>query len=350
MACGAWLGLVRLGWNLPLPWPDQLVAHGPLMIGGFLGTLIALERAVALGVWWGYAAPAATAAGALLLIGGSSHVSGPALIATGSFIVTGMFAVGLRRQPSLAMWTMALGAVVWVVGNLLWLSGAGIFRVVFWWVSFLVFTIAGERLELGRALGHSSGVRWLFAFAICAVLTGDAIVSTWPATGVRAIGIGLAALAAWLAGFDIARRSISMRGLSRFMGVCLLGGYAWLGLGGVLAVMTGAASPGPLYDAVLHAIFLGFVMSMVFAHAPVIVPAVLGLAVGYRPAFYVHVAVLHVSLVLRVVGDLVDVLGRWRVYGGLLNALALLLFVVNTVRSVEVGRVFGPAAPSRAGL
>ena len=27
MACGTWLGLVRLGWNLPLPWPDQLIAH-----------------------------------------------------------------------------------------------------------------------------------------------------------------------------------------------------------------------------------------------------------------------------------------------------------------------------------
>jgi uncharacterized protein DUF1722 len=58
MACGAWLGLVRLGWNLPLPFPDQLIAHGPLMVCGFLGTLISLERAIALGSRWGYAAPA----------------------------------------------------------------------------------------------------------------------------------------------------------------------------------------------------------------------------------------------------------------------------------------------------
>jgi len=336
MACGAWLGLVRLGWNLPLPWPDQLVAHGPLMVCGFLGTLIAVERAVALGVLWGYAAPAATAAGALVLILGSSHVSGPALITSGSLIVTAMFAAGLRRQPSLAMWTMALGAVVWTAGNLLWLSGASIFRVVFWWVSFLVFTIAGERLELGRALGHSSSTRWLFGLTIGVVLIGDGAMSASPGVGLRTIGIGLTALAAWLARFDIARRSLSMSGLSRFMGVCLLGGYAWLGLGGVLALVTGAASPGPLYDAVLHSVFLGFVMSMVFAHAPVIVPAVLGVSVGYRPAFYIHVAVLHLSLVFRVVGDLVDVLGRWRVYGGLLNAVALLLFVLNTVRAVRL--------------
>jgi hypothetical protein len=35
LAWGVWLGLLRLGWILPLPWPDQLVLHGPLMIGGY---------------------------------------------------------------------------------------------------------------------------------------------------------------------------------------------------------------------------------------------------------------------------------------------------------------------------
>ena len=67
MGCGMWLGLVRLGWNLPLPWQDQLIAHGPLMVCGFLGTLISLERAVAFGSRWGYAAPVLIATGALML-------------------------------------------------------------------------------------------------------------------------------------------------------------------------------------------------------------------------------------------------------------------------------------------
>lgn len=53
MALGTWLGLVRLGWNLRLPSPDSLILHGPLMVCGFLGTLIGLERAVALGRFWG---------------------------------------------------------------------------------------------------------------------------------------------------------------------------------------------------------------------------------------------------------------------------------------------------------
>ena len=42
----------------------------------------------------------------------------------------------------------------------------------------------------------------------------------------------------------------------------------------------------------LHALGLGFVFSMVFGHAPIVVPAVLRVDVGYRRAFYVPLATL----------------------------------------------------------
>jgi hypothetical protein len=48
-------GLVRLGWALAAPAP-LAAFHGPLMVAGFLGTVIGLERAVALGRLWAYAA------------------------------------------------------------------------------------------------------------------------------------------------------------------------------------------------------------------------------------------------------------------------------------------------------
>jgi hypothetical protein len=82
-------------------------------------------------------------------------------------------------------------------------------------------------------------------------------------------------------------------------------------------------------------------MSMVFAHAPIIFPAVLGVPLRYRPSFYLHVGVLHVSLIVRVVGDLLDALGRWRGWGGLLNDVARLLFMVNTGRSMVLGGMRG---------
>lgn len=67
LAGGVGLGLVRLGWNVPVLASRSLSEHGPLMVCGFLGTLICLERAVALGTWWAFAAPLATATGALAL-------------------------------------------------------------------------------------------------------------------------------------------------------------------------------------------------------------------------------------------------------------------------------------------
>jgi hypothetical protein len=163
-----------------------------------------------------------------------------------------------------------------------------------------------------------------------AALAGERLeLSLWPEAGIRLLGAGLMALACWLASYDIARRTVRQRGLTRFMAVCLLAGYVWLCAGGAMAAATGVAAPGLRYDAMLHAVFLGFVMSMVFAHAPVIFPAVLGIPLQYRQFFYGHVAVLHASVLLRVLGDLVPGLAGLRPWGGLFNAVALLLFVFN---------------------
>ncbi|MCI1796975.1 MAG: hypothetical protein LKI60_01830, partial [Bifidobacterium tibiigranuli] len=60
--------LLRVGLAAPVTGVGLADAHGPLMIYGFLGTVIALERAVALRSvvrhsWWGYIAPVAGALG-----------------------------------------------------------------------------------------------------------------------------------------------------------------------------------------------------------------------------------------------------------------------------------------------
>ena len=88
----------------------------------------------------------------------------------------------------------------------------------------------------------------------------------------------------------------------------------------------------------LHAVFVGFVFAMIFAHAPIILPAILGQTTSpYQPALYVPLILLHASLLLRVVGDL---MGWWtgRQWGGLLNALAVLLFLIALVRGLLRGR------------
>jgi len=126
-----------------------------------------------------------------------------------------------------------------------------------------------------------------------------------------------------------------------------LSGYFWLLVSGLIGLALGPG--GRQYDAVLHGVFLGFVMSMVFGHAPIIFPAVLGIPIPFRPAFYVHVIVLHASVALRLVGD---VFSFWtlREWGGLFNALALLIFLGNTARAVRQGWQSTGSKPTRTAL
>jgi hypothetical protein len=157
------------------------------------------------------------------------------------------------------------------------------------------------------------------------------------AGGVRLTGASLVGLAAWLGMFDIARRTIRQSGLTRFIAASLLWGYGWLAVGGGLMLPLGATAAGPWYDAVLHAVLVGFVFSMIVGHAPIIFPAVLGVRIAYRPAFYAHLALLHASLLLRVAGDLAVWPGG-RAWGALLNGAAVVLFLGNTVGGVLAAR------------
>lgn len=73
---GVWAGLLRFGWDLPQGRANLVELHGPLLVFGFLGTVISLERAVALRRPWGYLAPLGTVAGTALLFAGVRQGSG----------------------------------------------------------------------------------------------------------------------------------------------------------------------------------------------------------------------------------------------------------------------------------
>jgi hypothetical protein len=327
-----WAGLVRMGWRLPVQ-PLLPTEHGPLMVAGFLGTLISLERAVALEQPWTYASPLFSGLGGLLLLVGFLPQVGIVCITLGSLGMVAIFAVILRRQPALFTGIMCLGAVLWLAGNLLWLRGWSIPRVVPWWMGFLVLTIVGERLELSRLSRPSRARQAMFLLATAVFVAGMLISTVSWTGGLRVMGLGMLGLALWLLRFDLARRTIRQRGLTRFIAACLLSGYAWLGIGGLLALVLAGPVAGPIYDAVLHTVFLGFVFALIFGHAPVIFPAVLRLPITYRPVFYAHLGVLQLSLALRVVGDLAG----WttgRQWGGLLNVVAVLLFLGSTAYSL----------------
>lgn len=308
LAFGVAGGLARLS---PLAvTPNAIALHGPLMVSAFFGTVIALERAAALERLWAYAAPLAAGIGGLALLAGFVAAGFASLVlAAGLFLLCN--AVVLQRQPSLETATLLAGAVAWLVGNAALFHGV---PAVPWWIAFFALTIAAERLELSRYLKRAAWTRQ--AFALLALMLVASPLAP------RLLGVVLVLLAAWLFTFDLARITVRQSGLPRYVAWCLLAGYAWLGLSGVLISLAMA------YDAALHAFFVGFVFSMVFGHAPVILPAVLRVRFAYRPVLYLPLALLHASLALRVFAS--PALGAWG------NAAAIALFIATALALVTL--------------
>jgi hypothetical protein len=331
-----WAGLVRMDWNLAVPNLGFPESHGPLMIVGFLGTVIGLERAVALKKPWAYGAPIFAALSAIAQLSGLPARWGQMFAVISSVILLAIFCFLWWHQHESYLVIIGVGAVLWLVGNSLWLAEYPYFSAAGWWTGFLVLTITGERLELSRLRRLSRGSRLLLFFAIAVFVLGLSRMSV-SEPGSRLAGAGLIAVALWLLRWDIAWRTIGIAGLSRFMAASLLSGYFWLLAAGVLwMIYAGDFIAGPHYDAMLHSIFLGFVFIMIFAHAPIILPSVTDVLLPFQNSFYAHLILLHLSLLLRVGGDLAD-LPPARMWGGLLNGLAIVFFLANNIRAVAIG-------------
>lgn len=315
-------GLMRLG--VPLTVPVAAASHAALMVGGFLGTVISLERAVAMGVPLAYGAPLASGLAGVLTLAGLPLAATPLALLAPALLFAVSVAI-VRRQRALHTVLLAAAAVAWGIGNTLLVGGFAHLAPA-WWFTFLVLTIAAERLEMTRLMKRRALARPLFLGIVAVLVGGAALPAFAPSAGAAAFGLALVALAGWLAVFDIARRTVRASSYPRYAAIALLAGYGWLAVGG----MAWAAAPfvqAPLRDAALHSLGLGFVFSMIFAHAPIIVPVVARVRLTFTPAFYVPLALLHASLLVRLVAGFGD--PRWRLAGGLLNAAAVAVFAVT---------------------
>jgi hypothetical protein len=374
LVAGLYGGLLLLGFGLPQPQvgyvrPALAEVHGPVMVLGFVGTLVALERATALEARWALSAPACAAVGALALVIAGPTWPGQVLLAAAGVLLLGVYVALWRRQPGPALLAQAAGAFAWYAAALLSLAGLPVADLVPWLTTFVVATIAGERLDLAplAALGprltpasagadvatdrtvgpvRSATHRWFLA-ALAALLGGATAATLWPTVGAHLFGAGVLAVAGWLVTFDVARRTVRARGLPRYVAVGLLAGFAWLAVAGVLWTGQGRMVAGPAYDATLHAVFLGFTMSMIFAHAPVVLPAVLRRSLPYRPVLYAPLGLLHAALLLRVlVGDGLQVAVVWRWAGAATVAAVVCFAACAVVLAARVGR--GDPTPAGA--
>jgi hypothetical protein len=126
-----WAGWLRIGWQWPAWQPGLIAEHGPLMISGFFGTLISLERAVALRRRWPYTGPVLSGLGGLALLAGVRG-SLPSCWSAGAW--PGRIFAAILRQH-LARYTLVMAAAQAWLGNLL-AGRAPVYELVLWWAGF----------------------------------------------------------------------------------------------------------------------------------------------------------------------------------------------------------------------
>lgn len=324
-------GLVRLG-TLPAqdfgPTGAQAIGgHGAVMMAGFFGALIALERVVALrrGLW----VPVLAALGGWLGWG-AGYWSGAGLLWVASAAgLVGLYVwAGARRAMSLPLAVEASGALALVAANAAFTMGQ-IDAARIGWSAFLVLTIAGERRELTRLVKLPGWATQAFMVVWAGAGTAVLLALWRPGVAVMLWWITMALLATWLLRWDVATRQWRAKGWAGHTAICLVFGYVWLAVGSVLGLMGQTVA--------WHALWLGFVMAMVFGHAPILLPALS----GWRPEptrwALLPLAVLGASLALRVVTTVTGWTPGLSIAGAG-HALAFVTFGAVMVRAVRRGR------------
>ncbi len=323
---GGWLGLAA-------------AAHAFLMICCFLGTVIGIERAVAVKHPLCFLGPLASAVAGVAALGGEAAIAAWLVVgAAVAFVAVNLFVV--RRQRAAHTLLLLVAALAWAAGSLLHALGRQLESVVPLWFCFLVLTIAAERLEMTRLMRRRQGAAQALYLIIGLLLSGALLSGSFAAAGGVLFGAALVALALWLLTFDIARRTIRAEGLSRYMALCLLPGYGWLLVAGL--AWAASALGLPFRDAALHGLALGFVFSMMLGHAPVILPAIARLKVLFGRVFYGPLLLLHASLAVRLLAGHRDF--QLLAAAALGNALAIAVFALTLAGSALAWRLKFSAA------
>jgi hypothetical protein len=328
-----WSGWLRIGWVLPVS--QSAAQHGALMVGSFLSTLIFLERAVTFRQKWVLLLPFVNGLSVVFFLVGQTSAALLCLIAgsAGFWMMCGYFIYKYEEQY---YYVFFAGAFCLLAGNVILYKTNFYPNAVNWWMAYLLLTIVAERLELSRFLSLSKGQRAWLVGSLTACMATLFVPFHW--YGNILFAGTLVAVAAWLLSNDMARRSLKVKGQHRYSALLLLIGYGWLLVTAGWLVVGKQLAFG--YDAALHSFFIGFVFSMIFSHAPIILPAVLKLPIKlFRPSLYGWFFLLQASLLVRIVGDMISNVPVRRV-GGLLNGVAILLFFINVAVIVrqELGK------------
>lgn len=309
--------------------------HGPLMVLGFVGTVICLERAVALGHRLAYLVPAMSGFGVIVLLAPLPFDSARAGLALLTLAQLGLLTIYVplwRRSYDDAVVIQGAGAFCAAGAAALLTTGAHVSQIVGWLACYMILTICGERLELSRlTMARNRALSALCLAVVAALLIS--VVS--PAIGWRVLGVVLIGLAVWLCRHDVARGGLRRGGQAAYIGTLLMIGYLWLATAGIVCTIQRPPTSRNGYDAVVHSLFLGFTMGMILGHAPIILPAVLQVRLEWTTWFWLPAFLLEASLLVRIgIGDGLDRSAAVQA-GGTVNVLSLLTLVAVIATHIQ---------------
>ena len=309
--------------------------HGPLMVLGFVGTVICLERAVALGHRLAFLVPAVSGLGVIVLLAPLPFDSARAGLALLTLAQLGLLTIYVplwQRSHDDAIVIQGAGAFCAAGAAALLTTGVHVSQIVGWLACYMILTICGERLELSRlTMARNRALPALCLAVVAALLVS--VVS--PAIGWRVLGVVLIGLAVWLCRHDVARGGLRRGGQAAYIGTLLMVGYLWLATAGIVCTVQGPPISRSGYDAVVHSLFLGFTMGMILGHAPIILPAVLQVRLKWTTWFWLPAFLLEASLLVRIgIGDGLDRSAAVQA-GGTVNVLSLLTLVAVIATHIQ---------------
>ena len=322
LVSGLATGLSRIGWDLNIP--ETSLHHGAIMVGGFLGTLISLEKIIPLKRKFLFIIPGLSGISVLTFFIGQPFLSFYIL----SMAATGLAAISvtyLLKERNQIYLLMLAGSLCWLTGNVMLITAEFYPMALPWWIGFVLFIITSERLELMKFLPVSARHKLTLMFFLCLYIAS--MITSFHGFGNLLGGASLIAIAIWLMHHDMIRISLRQAGLQKFVGLALTSGYVAMLMTGIfLIALNGHAMA---YDVIVHTFFLGFAFSMIFAHGPIILPGVLGVsAKPFHSVLYGWLFLLHASWITRVAADvLLDF--KFRQITGIASAFAIIAYFLT---------------------
>ena len=325
---GLFAGLQRIGWSIPVNLASS--HHGAMMIGGFLGTLISLEKIIPLKRKELYIIPFLSGSSVILFFAKLSAISLWCLLVA-SIGLSFAFLIYWIRERSLIYTMMLAGAVCWVIGNVILMQTGFYPFSASWWMAFTLLVITSERIELMKFLPVTTKQKNIFIGVT--VLFIASCLATFHGPGKFLAAFSLVGASIWLMRFDVVGINLKKEGLTRYVGVALLSGYFAMLISGIFIAFMAEKPLG--YDIIVHSFFIGFVFSMIFAHGPIILPGVLGISTKpYHPVLYLWLALIHVSWIVRCIADVAINLDARKI-SGVISMIAILGYFITLVITIR---------------